>query len=140
MTAAAAPPAVSDEDKASLAKMEAEVKARPAPEQAAPDADAVYPEASAAPAKHDWFNWKPTDSASSDDQMVSSVLGEVAALKGGAAPSLVTKHAEASATSVAASETTATSVLAGASADRAASVSVEKSAVATDNILASNSG
>merc|ERR1719321_1646266 len=72
---APAAPTVSDEDKASLAKMESEVKTRVAPEQALPETVAVYPEASALPAKHDWFNWKPTDSAPSDDQMVSSVLG-----------------------------------------------------------------
>lgn len=50
-----------------------------------------YPDASsgtdvaftpAAPASHDWLNWKPHNSATDDEAMVKSVLGAVADLKG----------------------------------------------------------
>eukprot|EP00929_Paragymnodinium_shiwhaense_P013406 TRINITY_DN121266_c0_g1_i1.p2 TRINITY_DN121266_c0_g1~~TRINITY_DN121266_c0_g1_i1.p2 ORF type:complete len:378 (+),score=139.72 TRINITY_DN121266_c0_g1_i1:79-1212(+) len=46
-----------------------------------------YATVGAAPAHHDWMNWKPQDSAMDDEAMVKGVLGEVAQLKmGGAAP------------------------------------------------------
>jgi len=44
-----------------------------------------YSTVGAAPAHHNWLNWKPQDSAMDDDSMVKSVLGEVASLKGGQA-------------------------------------------------------
>jgi len=37
---------------------------------------------------HDWLNWKPADSAASDDQMVKNVLGSVAGLVGGKVPAM----------------------------------------------------
>lgn len=46
------------------------------------ESHAVYPEAAAAPAHHDWLNWKPQSSAMDDDAMVKNVLGAVAELKG----------------------------------------------------------
>lgn len=51
-----------------------------------PHAAALYPEAPAPVAHHNWLNWRPSQSAVDDEAMVNNVLGQVAALKGGAAP------------------------------------------------------
>jgi len=47
-------------------------------------AEVVAPEEIAAPSSggHDWLNWKPADSAASDDAMVKNVLGSVAGIMG----------------------------------------------------------
>lgn len=100
-------PAVSAEDKAALNRMEAEVAAKKDPTEAesTPDSTALYPEAAAAPAHRDWLNWKPQDSAASDDQMVQNVLGTVAQLKGGASTvqgSLLTRRSDTAGNSLAA--------------------------------------
>lgn len=39
-------------------------------------ASLAFPDAPAAPAHHDWFNWKPSQRAADDDAIVKSVLGE----------------------------------------------------------------
>jgi len=51
-------------------------------ESGAPAGEQLYPEASAAPAHHDWLNWKPQDSAVDDEALVKGVLGSVASLTG----------------------------------------------------------
>lgn len=53
--------------------------AQPYPD-ASSDADVAF--TPAAPANHDWLNWKPHNSATDDEAMVKSVLGAVADLKG----------------------------------------------------------
>jgi len=45
--------------------------------------EVALPYASVAPQHHDWMNWKASDSAANDDQMVQNVLASVAELKGG---------------------------------------------------------
>lgn len=93
---AEAPPTVSAEDRASLTRMEEEVKTRSSQPEEAPEASAAssapYPEVGAA--NHDWLSWKPQ---SSDEQMVQSVLGAVSQLKGGTPAmegSLLSQHSD----------------------------------------------
>jgi len=52
-----------------------------ASDESTPAAEATETTAVAAPAQHDWLNWKPQDNAANDDAMVKSVLGEVAHLQ-----------------------------------------------------------
>merc|ERR550532_3322182 len=59
----------------------ASFRGQPASDDSTPAAEATEVTADAAPAQHDWLNWKPQDNAANDDAMVKSVLGEVATLK-----------------------------------------------------------
>jgi len=62
-----------------------------------PDAaPAPYPDAPVASAPHDFWNWKPADSATSDDTMVQNVLGAVSQIAGGKKGALLGKAQAAS--------------------------------------------
>merc|ERR1719235_778486 len=62
-----------------------------------PDAaPAPYPDAPVASAPHDFWNWKPADSATSDDAMVQNVLGAVSQIAGGKKGALLGKAQAAS--------------------------------------------
>jgi len=70
-----------------------------ATDDSAPATEATEVTASAAPAQHDWLNWKPQNNAANDDAMVKSVLGEVATLKAqpqNDVPSDATKNSDTS--------------------------------------------
>lgn len=72
---------LSDKDREQLSKKNGGSEA----DDASSSVAVPYSTIGAAPAHHNWLNWKPQDSAMDDDAMVKSVLGEVASLKGGQA-------------------------------------------------------
>jgi len=78
---APASPRAADDESAAQGPQAFEKIAEESGEKPKPQVALAYPDVDAAPAHHDWLNWKPSQGATDDDAMVKNVLGAAAELK-----------------------------------------------------------